>query len=163
MNSHRNLIRLAALAIALSAALPALADTRVTVERGRHHYVNYSDKDIYYSPESHKYFWIEDGRWVSGTRLPAEQEDYVVRAKGVDIDLDTDMPYERNDYVVAHYGRAATATAAGPARETTRTERTVNADGSTTTTTTTTKRQYVYYGDHGIYFAPQTRTYYWRD
>src|SRR3569832_605212 len=124
MNSHRNLIRLAALAIALSAALPALADTRVTVERGRHHYVYYSDKDIYYSPESHKYFWIEDGRWVSGTRLPAEQENKVVHTKGVDIDLDTDLPYERNDYVVAHYGRAATA--AGPARETTRTERTVN-------------------------------------
>lgn len=160
MNSHRSLTRFAALAIAVSAALPALAETSVTVERGRHHYVYYSDKDIYYAPDTHRYYWVEDGRWRSGERLPPAEQDYVVRAKGIDIDLDTDTPYERNDYVVAHYGRA---TAAGPARETTRTERTVNADGSTTTTTTTTKRQYVYYGDHDIYFAPETHVYYWRD
>lgn len=33
----------------------------------------------------------------------------------------------------------------------------------TTTTTTVKKYDYVYYGDHDIYFAPQTKTYYWRD
>ena len=34
----------------------------------------------------------------------------------------------------------------------------------TTTTTTVTKghHRYVYYGDHDIYFAPDTKTYYWR-
>lgn len=157
MNSYRSLTRLAALAIAVSAALPALADTSVTVDHGRHHYVYYSDKDIYYAPETHKYFWVEDGRWRSGMTLPPDEQAYVVRAKGIDIDLDTDTPYERNDYVVSHYRGES------PTRETTRTERTVNADGSTTTTTTTTKRKYVYYGDHDIYFAPESRVYYWRD
>jgi len=33
---------------------------------------------------------------------------------------------------------------------------------TTTTTTTTTKHHYVYYGDHQIYFAPDTKTYYWQ-
>ena len=31
-----------------------------------------------------------------------------------------------------------------------------------TTTTTNTKHHYVYYGDHHIYFAPDTKTYYWQ-
>ena len=38
-------------------------------------------------------------------------------------------------------------------------------DQTTTTvekTTTTTKHHYVYYGDHKIYFAPETKTYYWQ-
>lgn len=158
MNQHRNLTKLAAVAIAVSAALPALAETTVSVERGRHHYVFYSDKDIYYAPETKTYFWVENNKWRSGPTLPREEADYVVRAKGIDIDLDTDRPYERNDYVVSHYRAAEPMT-----RETTTTERTTNDDGltSTTTTTTTTKRHYVYYGDRDVYFAPDTKTYFW--
>jgi hypothetical protein len=159
MNKLRTFTTLAALALAASAALPALAETAVTVERGKHHYVFYSDKDIYYAPETKMYYWQDNGRWVSGLTLPRESEDYVVRAKGIDIDLDTERPYERNDYVVSHYRGVAS----GPTTETTTTERSMNADGSTTTTTTTTKRHYVYYGDHDIYFAPESRTYYWQD
>jgi hypothetical protein len=172
----RTVSKLAVLAIAVSAALPALADTSVSVEHGKHHYVFYSDKDIYYSPESHKYFWVEGGKWQSGMSLPREEQDYVVRAKGIDIDLDTEVPYERNDYVVktyrgggdvaydaaVHYVGGRTLTNGRPTSETTRTERTVNDDGSTTTTTTT-RRSYVYYGDHDIYFAPDRKVYYWRD
>jgi hypothetical protein len=154
MKTHRSIIPLAALAIAVSAALPASADTRVSVENGRHHYVYYSDKDIYYSPERKVYYWVEDGHWRSGPNLPSDDEDYVVRAKGVDIDLDTDKPYERNDYVVKNYG---------PDRETTTTRRTTSDDGMTTTTTTTTRHRYVFYGDRDIYFAPERHVYYWRD
>ena len=36
------------------------------------------------------------------------------------------------------------------------------ADQSTTTTTTVTKRHYVYYPEHDIYFAPESKTYYWQ-
>jgi len=161
MSNHRSFSKIAALAIAVSAAsaaLPALADTTVSVEKGKHHYVYYSDKDIYYAPESKTYWWVENGKWLSGPSVPRENQDYVVRAKGIDIDLDTERPYERNDYVVAHYKNAEP-------RETTTTERTTSDNGvtSTTTTTTTTKHRYVYYGDHDIYFAPETRTYYWMD
>ena len=38
-------------------------------------------------------------------------------------------------------------------------------DQTTTTvekTTTTTKHHYVYYGEHQIYFAPESKTYYWQ-
>ena len=154
MSNHRSFSKIAALAIAVSAALPALADTTVSVEHGKHHYVYYSDKDIYYAPESKTYWWVENGRWQSGPSVPRESQDYVVKAKGIEIDLDTDRPYERNDYVVAHYKNAEP-------RETTTTERTTTDNGLTTTTTTTTKHRYVYYGDHDIYFSPDTRTYYW--
>lgn len=157
MSNHRSFSKIAALAIAVSAALPALADTTVSVERGKHHYVYYSDKDIYYAPDTKMYYWVENGRWQSGPSVPLEDQDYVVRAKGIDIDLDTDRPYERNDYVVAHYKNVE------PSRETTTTERTSTDNGmTTTTTTTTTKHRYVYYGDHDIFFSPETHTYYWQ-
>ena len=153
MTKHRSLIKFAALAIAISAALPALGDT-VTVERGKHHYVYYRDHDIYFAPETKTYYWRDDGRWQSGAVLPAEVRGYV-GANGIDIELDTDRPYERNDYVVTHYKD-------GPGtRETTTTERTTS-DNGVTTTTTTTKHRYVYYGDHDIYFSPESRTYYWQ-
>lgn len=39
-------------------------------------------------------------------------------------------------------------------------------DQTTTTvekkTTTTNRHHYIYYGDHQIYFAPETKTYYWQ-
>ena len=150
MKIHRNYIKIAAIAIAISAALPALAD-ETTVSVGKHHFVYYRDHDIYYAPESKTYYWIADGKWQSGPALRVEDQRYITSG-GVDIDLDTDRPYERNDYVVKHY-----ASASGPAtRETTTTERSVGEDGTTTTTTTTTQHKYVYYGDHDIYFAPNT-------
>lgn len=155
MTKHQSLTKLAALAIAVSAALPALADTTVTtVQRsGTHHYIYYRDHDIYYSPDTHMYYWQDAGRWQTGSTLPAEAQQFVT-VKGVDIDLDTDRPYERNDYVISHYRDV-------PETRTT-TERSISDNGATTTTTTTTtKHRYVYYGDHNIYFAPDSKTYYW--
>jgi hypothetical protein len=157
---HRSLIKIAALAIAVSAALPALADTTV-VSTGKHHYVYFGDHDIYYAPETKTYFWLDNGRWQSGYSLPEDRRAYVT-ARGVDIELDTDRPFERNDYVIEHY-RHAPVVATGPANETVTTERSVNPDGSTTTTTTTTKHRYMYFADRDVYFAPDTRTYYWLD
>jgi hypothetical protein len=110
MNRHRNLTKLAALTVGIAAALPALADTIVSTEQAKHHYVFYSDRDIYYAPESHTYFWMESGRWQSGASLPQQEQDRIVRAKGIEIDLDTDRPYERNDYVMSHYRDSAPAT-----------------------------------------------------
>ena len=157
---HRSLAKIAALAIAVSAALPAMADTAV-VAAGKHHYVYFGDHDIYYAPETKTYFWLDNGRWQSGFSLPSDRQRWVTTTRGVDIDLDTDRPYERNDYVVEHYRHMPVA-AAGPGTETTTTERQVNPDGSTVTTTTTTKHRYVYYGDREVYFAPDTRMYYWK-
>jgi hypothetical protein len=93
---HRSLAKIAALAIAVSAALPAMADTAV-VAAGKHHYVYFGDHDIYYAPETKTYYWLDNGRWQSGFSLPSDRQRWVTTARGVDIDLDTDRPYERND------------------------------------------------------------------
>lgn len=153
MNTLSNpIIKIAALAMAVAAVAPPAFAEEHGVTIGRHHFVYYRDHDIYFAPESKTYYWLSDGSWQSGRTLPREDESYV-RSGGVDIDLDTDVPYTRHEYVVSHYKNA------GPASTTT--ERTVAQDGSTTTTTTT-RRQYIYYGDHDIYFAPETKTYYWQ-
>jgi hypothetical protein len=160
MTKQRSLIRIAALAIAVSAALPAMAET--LVETGRHHYIYFGDHDIYYAPETKTYFWLDHGRWQSGYALPSEYRGYVA-TRGVDIELDTDRPYERNDYVIEHYRNAPVVASEvpPPERQTTTTERMDPYGTTTTTTTTTTKHRYVYYGDRDIYFSPETSTYFW--
>jgi len=64
--------------------------------------VYYGDHDIYFAPETRTYYWMDNGRWTSGTTLPTEDQAYI-RNGGVQIELDTDRPYERHDYVIAHY------------------------------------------------------------
>jgi hypothetical protein len=126
-------------------------------DAARHRYTYYRDHDIYYAPESHTYYWMADGRWHSGEMLPESSRDYV-RSGGIEIELDTDRPYERNDYVVSHYQNVS-----APADKVVQ-ERSVKRDGTvtTTTTTTTTPRHYVYYREGNVYFAPESNTYYWR-
>jgi hypothetical protein len=153
MTIHRT-TRLAALSLAFAVALPVLADEVVTVDRsGTHHYVFYRDHDIYFAPDTRTYYWNENGTWRSGSSLPPEDQAFIANG-GIDVQLDTLKPYERNDYVIQHYKDGPTTT-----RETTVS---TSSDGSTTTTTTTTKRKYVYYADHDIFFAPDTKTYYWQ-
>jgi len=158
MTMHRSFLKLAALTLAISAALPAQADSTVTtVTKTKHNYVYYRDHDIYFAPESKTYYWQADGKWQSGSALPENHRTYVTSG-GVTVELDTDRPYDRHDWVVSKYKNARPGDA-------TTTERTVatSADGSsTTTTTTTTQRKYVYYGEHDIYFAPESKTYYWQ-
>lgn len=106
MNIQRNLVAAAVLAIGFAGAVPALAepDSTVTVTRttSSHHYVYYGDHQIYFAPETKTYYWRHDGAWTSGTELPTESRGYV-SAGGVELDLDTDRPYERHQWVVTHY------------------------------------------------------------
>src|SRR5690349_17340103 len=156
MSIHRiHIIKSAALAIAIAAAAQPAFSEEAAVTIGNHHFVYYRDHDIYFAPETKVYYWQSNGNWQSGPALPAEDQAYITSG-GVDIQLDTPIPYSRHEYVVAHYKNG------GPTTQTTATERATATDGSTTTTTTTTKRSYVYYGDHEIYFAPETKTYYWQ-
>lgn len=77
--------------------------TTTTTTTTKHNYVYYADKDIYFSPDTRTYYWRnENGSWISGANVPQEDVAFV-RNKGVTIQLDTDKPYERNDYVIAHY------------------------------------------------------------
>jgi hypothetical protein len=112
MTIHRNHLAAAIASLVLCAALPALAadqpmpqdqsSTTTTTTVTKHNYVYYPEHDIYFSPEKKTYYYQVNGNWTAGTTLPAEDMPYV-RSKGVTIELDTDRPYERHDYVIAHY------------------------------------------------------------
>lgn len=112
MNMRHSLITLTALAIGLAVALPAIAEqttettVTTTVQKGHHRYVYYGDHDIYFAPENKTYYWQEGNEWRSGIELPQSSRSYITTG-GVDIDLDTERPYERNDWVVKHYKHGA--------------------------------------------------------
>lgn len=156
MTMHRSFIPVTVLALAMAAAMPAMAGQTVVVAGSKHNYVYYGDHEIYFRPETKTYFWRENDRWQSGSVLPSASRSFVTNG-GLTVELDTERPYEQHAAVVTRYQTAHP-------RSNTTTERVVanNADGSSTTTTTTTKHQYVYYGEHDIYFAPERKTYYWR-
>jgi hypothetical protein len=105
MNIKRNLIAASVLAIGFAGVTPAMAetDTTVTVTKGgEHHYVYYGDHQIYFAPESKTYYWENNGSWTSGAELPSDRRTYVTSG-GVRMELNTEHPYERNDWVVKHY------------------------------------------------------------
>jgi hypothetical protein len=109
MNTRHTVISATTLAIAF-AALPVLAQTTettettttTTVKQGNHQYVYYGDHDIYFAPETRTYYWQEGSAWRSGTELPPASRSYITNG-GVKIELDTDRPYERNEWVIQHY------------------------------------------------------------
>ena len=105
MINYRNLTLAITLATGFLTAAPALAgpETAVVVEKTtKHHYVYYGDRQIYFAPETKTYYWRTDGAWQSGATLPSEDLTYV-KTGGVEMDLDTDHPYERHEWVVKHY------------------------------------------------------------
>jgi hypothetical protein len=160
MTKLRNLINAGALAAAVSVALPVLADTTV-VATGGHHYVYYRDHGIYYAPDTATYFWRDHGKWQSGASLPQDERSYA-SGNGIDIELDTARPFERNDYVIAHYGPARASAAASPdASDRFIGGRTLGNDGGRSNAEAG-KYRYIYYADRDVYYAPTTRTYYWQ-
>lgn len=109
MTMRHSLMAATVIAIGVAAALPAMAQTTettettvTTVKKGHHHYVYYGDHDIYFAPERKTYYWREGDAWRSGVELPPAYRGYITTG-GVTIDLDTERPYERNDWVVEHY------------------------------------------------------------
>lgn len=71
--------------------------------RAKHHYVYYPARRIYYEPASRMWFWFGGDGWRAGVTLPAALRGYV-RVGGVNVALDVDRPYLRDDYVVYRYG-----------------------------------------------------------
>jgi hypothetical protein len=107
MKMRNTVIHATAIAFAL-AALPVLAQettsetTTTTTTVRKHDYVYYGDHDIYFAPETKTYYWRDGSDWRSGAELPAESRTYITNG-GVKIQLDTDRPYEKNEWVVEHY------------------------------------------------------------
>ena len=106
MKTHLHVLTALVVALGFAGALPAAeTDTTVTVTKtSNHHYVYYGDHQIYFAPETKTYYWqtSSTGPWQSGTTLPLESQGYV-RNGGVEMDLDTERPYERHEWVVGHY------------------------------------------------------------
>ena len=103
MRTFRKLTGAVMLAIGFAVAAPSMADTTVTVEKtGKHHYVYYADHQIYFAPETKTYYWREGDAWRSGVELPPSDREYITTG-GVNIELDTERPYERNEWVIQHY------------------------------------------------------------
>jgi len=82
------------------------AETTVTTttKTTNHHYVYYGDHQIYFAPETKTYYWQTSSTspWQSGAALPVDSQVFV-RSGGVELDLDTERPYERHEWVVGHY------------------------------------------------------------
>lgn len=95
------------LAAAGFAAPPACADPPPWAPahgwRAKHRYVYYPSAEVYYAPESRMWFWLGGNGWQAGVNLPVALQGYV-NVGGVNISLDVDRPYLRNDYVVQRYG-----------------------------------------------------------
>jgi hypothetical protein len=109
MNMRHTFIAATAMTLGLAAAMPLMAQTTettettvTTVSKTPHHYVYYGDHDIYFAPERKTYYWQEGKDWRSGVDLPSNMRGYITTG-GVTIDLDTETPYERNEWVVEHY------------------------------------------------------------
>lgn len=71
--------------------------------RAKHSYVYYPSAEVYYAPGSRMWFWLGGDGWQAGVSLPGALQGYV-QAGGVNISLDVDRPYLRNDDVVRRYG-----------------------------------------------------------
>lgn len=72
-------------------------------QRAKHHYVYYPSAEVYYAPATRMWFWLGGNGWQAGVSLPVALQGYA-RTGGINIDLDVDRPYLRNDYVVRRYG-----------------------------------------------------------
>lgn len=100
---------LGALAIGITAWLPAtaLADPPPWAPAHgyravQHRYIYYPRHQVYYEPQRHAWFWLDDGRWRFGASLPSGMMQ--VAGPGVSVVLGTALPYEEHVYVVERYG-----------------------------------------------------------
>jgi hypothetical protein len=113
MNKRTAFVTATVFATAFAAAVPAVAQvaqtsettettTVTTTKTEPRKYVYYGEHDIYFAPATKTYYWKEGPEWRSGAELPAASRTYVTTG-GVTIELDTDKPYERNDWVIENY------------------------------------------------------------
>lgn len=107
MNTLNQAVRGIALATALAVVAPVLTSTPAAaateVQVTKHTYVYYGDHDIYFAPDTKVWFYRDDsGAWKSAEILPETYQPYV-KTKGITISLNTERPYEQNEYVVKTY------------------------------------------------------------
>lgn len=68
--------------------------------RAKHRYYYYPQAQVYYSPVTHQYFWLDGGAWRVGVRLPSS---VVIGPERVMVDLDSEIPYTRHPEVILRF------------------------------------------------------------
>lgn len=108
---QRHFIAAACTFAGLALSLPALAGPPPWAPAyghpaHQHRYVYYPEHELYYAPETQLWFWLDDGHWRFGARLPGGFP-IATSIPGISIVLGTARPYERHSYIVHQYGRPA--------------------------------------------------------
>ncbi len=70
----------------------------VVVEKIVHQYVYYPAQQVYYCPQQNKYYWLQQGLWKIGSKLPPAIQ---LGAQKVDVTLDTLKPYTEHAQTLA--------------------------------------------------------------
>jgi hypothetical protein len=75
------------------------ADIAPTPNPVIYHYTYYPDQEAYFVPETHLYWWADNGTWVSGSAMPAG----IVLGASVNLDVDARNPWQHHAEIVKRY------------------------------------------------------------
>ncbi len=75
------------------------ADIAPTPNPVVYHYMYYPDQEAYYVPETHLYWWSNNGTWVSGPAMPTG----IVLGASVKLDVDAQNPWQHHAEIVKRY------------------------------------------------------------
>ena len=82
-------------------SLPAPDTAALELKPNQREYVYYPGGGFYYAPRTRTWFWPEGGEWAHGLSLPEQFWD--ASGYGVNLALETDLPYLEHEKVFAHY------------------------------------------------------------
>ncbi len=108
-------------------------------------YLYYANSGVYYNVTLKQYFYQVNGVWESGATLPESVQ--LIDAQGLELELDTDLPYTK------YPANVPSDVAAGEQTMTTTT---------TTTDTTTSTYTYRYYTSSGVYYNAAQQQYFYQ-
>lgn len=70
----------------------------------QYNYVYYPERQLYYAPTTQQWFWLSNGQWQFGVRLPVTYRGTVSNG-GIPLVLHSSRPYIEHVYVERTYGR----------------------------------------------------------
>lgn len=82
-------------------SLPAPDTAALDLKPNQREYVYYPSGGFYYAPRTRTWFWPEGDEWAHGLSLPEQFWD--ASGYGVNLALETDLPYLEHEKVFAHY------------------------------------------------------------